>query len=141
MTKKEIYFFLPIIVQMGHDQRDKLKDYWSRQEHFFMALYGNTLNWDRFFLILWYIHFSDNKNRPNAVDKNYDRLCKIRTIFEKLNDAYAKYYILAKNLAVIEVIVLFIGRVVFKQNVLKKRKWFGIKSISFVILADIHTIC
>lgn len=48
-------------------------------------------------------------------------------IFDKLNDSYAKYYNLTVHLAVDEIIVLFIVRVIFKQCISKKHKWFGIK--------------
>ena len=33
ITIGEIYIFFAIIIQMGHDQRGSLKDYWSRGEH------------------------------------------------------------------------------------------------------------
>jgi hypothetical protein len=38
---QEIYLFIAVILQMGHDQRDILKDYWSTAENFlwlFMAI-------------------------------------------------------------------------------------------------------
>ena len=60
-------------------------------------------------------------------DENYDRLWKMRAIFDKPSDSYAKYYSLTKHSAVDEIIVLFKGRVIFKQYVPKKHKWFGIK--------------
>jgi hypothetical protein len=43
MTIPEMYLFVSIVLQMGHDQRDRLKDYWSTLEQFFMAFYGNTM--------------------------------------------------------------------------------------------------
>jgi len=39
----------------------------------------------------------------------------MRALFDKLSDSYAKYYSLTVHLAVDEIIVLFIGRVIFKQ--------------------------
>jgi 5-methylcytosine-specific restriction endonuclease McrBC regulatory subunit McrC len=41
----------------------------------------------------------------------------MRTIFDMLNDAYAKYYSPTEYLAIDEIIVLFKGRVVFKQYI------------------------
>jgi hypothetical protein len=38
VTKQEMYLFLSITVQMGHDQRERLKDYWSLLEQFFHIL-------------------------------------------------------------------------------------------------------
>ena len=53
--------------------------------------------------------------------------CGKRVIFDKVSDSYAKYYSLAKQLAVDKIIVLFKGRAIFKQYISKKHKWFGIK--------------
>jgi hypothetical protein len=39
VTVQEMCLFLAIIVQMGQDQRDTLKDYWSTLEQYFMAFY------------------------------------------------------------------------------------------------------
>jgi hypothetical protein len=59
-------------------------------------------------------------------DENYDRWCKI-TIFDKLDDEYAKYYSPTEHLATDEITVLFKGQVMFKECITKKYKWFGIK--------------
>jgi hypothetical protein len=94
---------------------------------YFTAFYSNTMKRDRFFHILRFLHFSNNKNQPDKRDEYCDRLWKMRTIFEKVNDAYAKYYIPTEHLAIDEVIVLFKVRVTFKQYIPKKHKRFGIK--------------
>jgi hypothetical protein len=127
VTIPEMYLFISFVLQMGHDQKDRLKDYWSTLEQFFMAFYGNTMKRDRLLHILRFLHFSDNKNEPYKTDENYDRLWKMRTMFGKLNDGYAKYYSPTEHLAIDEIIALFKGRVVFKQYVPKKYKRFGIK--------------
>jgi hypothetical protein len=64
MTMQEMHLFLPVIVQMGHDRRDRLKDCWSTLEQFCMAFYRNTMKQDRFFHIPRFLHFSDNRNEP-----------------------------------------------------------------------------
>jgi hypothetical protein len=92
-----------------------------------MAFYSNTMKREIFFHILRFLHFSNNKNQPDKTDENYDRLWKMRTIFEKLNDAYAKYYSPTEHLAIDEVILLFKVGVTFKQYIPKKHKMVGIK--------------
>jgi hypothetical protein len=57
--------------------------------------------------------------------KHYATLWKMRTAFNKLNDAYAKNYIPAEHLAVYEVTVYFKGRVIFKQYTSKKQTILG----------------
>ena len=43
-------------------------------------------------MYLDYCNFCDNRKGPNKTDDSYDQLWKLRTIFDKLNDSYAKYY-------------------------------------------------
>jgi hypothetical protein len=82
---------------------------------------------DRFLHILRYLHFEDSGKNPEKINPGYDRLWKIRTIFDTLNENYAKFYNPSEHLAVDEVIVKFKGRVIFKQHITKKHKRFGIK--------------
>jgi hypothetical protein len=43
VTVQEICLFVTIIVQMGHNKRGMLKDYWWTLEEYFMAFYRNTM--------------------------------------------------------------------------------------------------
>jgi hypothetical protein len=52
ITIKEIYTFFAFIIQMGHDQRGSLKDYWSREEQYCTPFYSNVMACDHFFHIL-----------------------------------------------------------------------------------------
>ncbi|KAG8239586.1 hypothetical protein J437_LFUL019017 [Ladona fulva] len=54
-------------------------------------------------------------------------LAVIRSLFDIINDNFAKFYKPSKHLAVGKIIVLFKGRVLFKQYIPKKHKRFCIK--------------
>jgi len=84
VTVQEMYVFLAVIVQMGYDLRDTLKDYWSALEQYFMVFYRNTMKCVRFYHIHRFLHFSDHKNDPDKTDENYDQMWKMRAIFDKL---------------------------------------------------------
>jgi len=73
------------------------------------------------------LQFSGNNNEPDKTYDNDDQLWKMRAIFDRLNDSYAKYYSLMEHLAIDEIIVLIKGRVIFKECIPKKHKRFGIK--------------
>jgi hypothetical protein len=45
-------------------------------------------------------------------------------LFEILNDIFSKFYNPSENLVIDEVIVSFKGKVIFKQNIPKKRKQY-----------------
>jgi hypothetical protein len=71
--------------------------------------------------------FAGNNAEIDREAENYDRLWKIRTIFDTLNDAYEKYYNPSEHLAVDEITVKFKGRVFFREYIPKKHTRFGIK--------------
>lgn len=47
------------------------------------------------------------KNYPEKTDESYEQLWKKITMWQKLNDLYAKYYSPTEHLAVDEIILLF----------------------------------
>jgi hypothetical protein len=58
--------------------------------------------------------------------EEYDRPWKIKTVFDTLNQAYAKFYN-PSHLAVDKVTVKFKGRVIFRQYISKKSECFDIR--------------
>ena len=86
--------------------------------------YGTMMKWDCYLHILCYLHFTDNRNEPDRTDENSDRLWKIRDLFEILNATISKFYNPSENLAIVEVIFSFKGRVIFKQCIPKKTQVF-----------------
>jgi len=68
----------------------------------------------KFLHTLHILNFADNSDRPHK-GKEYDRLWKLRTVFDTLTEAYAKFYNPSEHLAVNEVTVKFKGRVIFRQ--------------------------
>jgi hypothetical protein len=59
--------------------------------------------------------------------ENYDSPWKMRAIFDKLNESCGKYHSPTEQLAVDEIIVLFEGRIIFRQYIPKKHRRFGIE--------------
>ncbi|PNF14553.1 hypothetical protein B7P43_G14961 [Cryptotermes secundus] len=107
VTESEKFLFLGIIIQMGHDNRGRLKDYWSTLEQFATPFYSKTMKRDRFLHILRFLHFDRNAD-------SYDLLWKIRTIFDTLNDAFEKYYNPFEHLPIDKIIVKYKGRRTWK---------------------------
>ena len=118
--------FIALALQMGHDLKDTLHDYWSRLRQFHTPFYGEIMTRDRFLHILCFLHFVDNSQRPDQGEE-YDRLWKLRNVFDTLDDNYTKFYDPSENLAVDEVIVNYRDRVIFRQYIPKKRNCFCIK--------------
>ena len=90
-------------------------------------VFRKILSLDKFKQILKYLHFSDNSNAPSKTEESYDRLWKIRNIFDILVKNFKNAYNPAQNCVVDEIIVTFKGRVIFRQYIPKKHKRWGIK--------------
>jgi hypothetical protein len=90
ITIEEMYSFFALIIQMGHDQCGSLKDYRSREEQYCTPFYSNVMARDSFLHILRVLHFENNEDPPNRGDPNYDRLWKIRKVFDTLNTNFVK---------------------------------------------------
>jgi hypothetical protein len=93
---------------------------------------------NRFLHILQYIHFANNQNAIDNNDPKYNRLWKIRYIFEILNNTFSTYYTPTEHLTADKVIVHFKRRVNFKQYIPTSTNVLELRYIIYVILADIH---
>jgi len=91
ITLPDMMTFVASALQMGHALKDTLRNYWStlRQPH--NSFYSETMTLDRFLHTLHFLHFADNSQRPDE-GKECDQLWKLRTVFDKMNKAYAKFY-------------------------------------------------
>jgi hypothetical protein len=111
-----MYLFLSVIVWMSHDQGDRLKICCPTLQQFFVAFYGNIVEQDRFLNLQRFLHFSGNRNEPEKTGENYDMLWKMRTIYDKISDAYAKYCSPTDHLAVNENIVVSFSNSIYHRN-------------------------
>ena len=127
ITLLDMINFITLAYQTGHDLKDTLYDYWPRLRQLHSPFFGETMTWDRFLQILYFFFvFSDNSQRPDQGEE-YDLLWKLRTDFDTLNEAYAKFYNPSEHLVLDEVTVIFKGRVIFRQYIPKEIKYIGIK--------------
>ena len=114
---------------MGHGIRDKLTDYWATVDQLYTPFYGAVMKRDQYLHILRCLRFTDNRNKPDRTDKNFDRLWKIQDLFEIPNATFSKFYNPSENLAVDEVSVSFNASVLAP------------KFSNFVTRLDTHMIC
>ena len=91
VTDADMFVFQALTIQMEHDVRDKLTDYWERGDQLYTPFYGTMMKLDRYLHILRYLHFTDNRNKPDRTDENFDRQWKIRDLPEILNDTFSKF--------------------------------------------------
>ena len=109
VTLEEIQKFIGIILEMGLVGMPSYKHYWSRDRLYKMD-----------FLILRFWHFGDLPQSPN------DRLAKVRQLTDYFNDITSEVFTPGKNLSLDESMVLWRGRLIFRQYIKNKKCKYGI---------------
>ena len=84
---------------------------------------------NRFQEISEFLHFADNSNY-DANESNQDKLYKVRYVVEFLIDRFKTCCLPAESISVNEELLLWKGRLSFKQYIPSKRARFGIKLFS-----------
>ena len=107
---------------MAHVLKAHLQDYWSRDSLISTTTFPKYMTRDRYILLSRFIHFADNNYQD--VD---DRLWKIRPVMKMVLKLFSKYFKPNQKLVIDESLVLFKGRLIFKQYIQTKRHKFGIK--------------
>ena len=110
---------------------------WSTSKLYHTAIFPKTMRRDQFTLILKFLHINDNgdhlfnkdddDDNDDDDDDDGDWLHKIRPINELLWDRCQKVYQPGKNLRIDEPIILFKGRLHFRQFIRAKRSRFVVK--------------
>ena len=84
---------------------------------------------NRFQAILEFLHFNDN-SQYDVNDPHRNKLFKIRPVVEDLVQKFKTVYTPERNVAIDEELLLWKGRLGFKQYIPNKRSRFGIKMFS-----------
>ncbi|KAI4473362.1 hypothetical protein M0804_015378 [Polistes exclamans] len=106
------------------------REYWSKDKLLRSDIFGELMTRDRYFKLLQMLHFTDDVNHSN------DRLYKIRNVVEMLRKSFNEVFQPFQRLCIDESLLLYKGRLSFKQYIPLKRSRCGIKSF---ILSDCNT--
>jgi len=123
VTPEEMLTFIGLTIHTGTIQLNRINDYWKKHHLFNLTCFSNYMGRDRYLLIMRNLHFSDI-----SVDSNdSDRLFKIRPLIDYFNNKMNNVYYPGKELSLDESMVLWRGRLLFRQFIQNKRHKYGIK--------------
>lgn len=126
LTVDELRIFLGLTINMGHVRKGSLESYWSTDPLLATPLFGNIMPRNRYLQILRFLHFANNEEIENH------SLKKVKPVIDDLRKKFSNTILPGQNLCIDESLVLWKGRLKFKQYLPLKRNRFGIKLFELV---------
>ena len=113
--------FISLMLHMGVINLTNLQDYWST-DPFLQTnnIWKSVMSRDRFLLLLRFWHFEE----PDATESP---LQKISLLMDHLNNTMAAIYCPDQDLSLDESMVLWRGRLIFRQYIKNERHKYGVK--------------
>jgi len=108
---------------MSRNKKLSHSEYWANDELLRTRIFGEIISRDRFLYLLKILHFNTNDMQANG-----DRLHKIWKVCDKLRESFRNALHPFQDLCIDESLLLYKGRLSFKQYIPSKRNRFRIKS-------------
>ena len=118
----EIRNFMGILLNMGLVRKPSTEDYWSMDPILATPAISSVMAHDRFEVLLRFWHFDNNEDAVEG-----DRLHKIRQLCDAILSRFQDVYHPSKELSIDESMVLWRGRLVFRQYIPGKKHKYGVK--------------
>lgn len=128
---EELYIFLATCMLITRSKKLEINEYWSTDPLLVSPIFNKIMSRDRFLLLARMLHFCNNENQISG-----DRLFKLDVVLEEIRDYFKAGLVPFQNLVIDESLVLWKGRLSFKQFIKTKRHRFGIK---LFVLCDVET--
>lgn len=123
----EMKKFWGLLLNMGIIKKTTIRSYWSGDILYSTPLYATIMTRTRFETLLKFLHYNNNLNCPPRDDPSFDRFHKLKPVISHYNKKFAELYSPKKHISIDESLVLFKGRLHFRQYIPSKRSRYGIK--------------
>ena len=125
VTLDEFYTFLAMVLLMGIVKKETIREYWSTDIMIETPFFLKLLSSNRFNSIMHSLHFCDNLFCNTVA--NTDSLAKIRLVFDHLREKFSSLFRPFQKVCIDESLVLWRGKLRFRQYIPSKRHRFGLK--------------
>lgn len=122
INSEELKKFLGLCMLMGNLQGPSIQHYWSTSPLYEHPIFSKTMARNRFQTILQCLCFYDADT-----DSTAHRLHKIDNVLNHILQNFQKVFSPGRNLSLDEAMILWRGRLSFRQYIKNKRHKFGIK--------------
>ena len=113
--------FIALLLHMGSVCMPSYRHYWRTDNFFRTYIFRATMTRDHFEMILRFFNFGDMPHFPG------DRLGKVRFLVEHFNRISSSIFVPHQKLSLDESMMLWRGRLIFRQYIKNKRHKYGVK--------------
>ncbi|KAL7644212.1 UNVERIFIED_CONTAM: hypothetical protein RMT77_005038 [Armadillidium vulgare] len=132
VTIQEMRQFLGLYILMGIIHKPTTNSYWATDKYLSTPTFPSVMKRDRFCNILTFLHFEDASKTIDFSNERERRLRELNPLMHILDEAIGKKYYPSQNLSLDESLLLWKGRLIFRQYIKSKRSRFGIKIFKLV---------
>ncbi|GFU95198.1 piggyBac transposable element-derived protein 4 [Trichonephila clavipes] len=126
-SKEEMHVFIALIILQGIVKKTTNEQYWSKIHSISTPFFSKVMSYRRFSLIYRFLHFSDNETFVTETHE-CPKLSKIWPVLKYLTIRFKEVITPDRDVTIDESMMLFKGRLGWKQYMPLKRSRFGIKS-------------
>ena len=123
----EMKRFMALLIATGIVGKPFLRHFWSLNSVMYTPFFPRVMTRDRFFAILAFFHLNDNDNQAPRDSPDYDKLFKVRPLYDHLVHTFAAAYYPEEHVAVDESIMPWRGKVSFRMFIPNKPVRYGMK--------------
>ena len=124
ITASEVRLYFAVLIYRGLLYKPKENFYYTKNKLFETLGFRRIMSQNKLILLEKFLHFVDNQ----ALGESYNKAAKIQPILEMLVDRFQLLLELERDISIDESLLLWKGRLGWKQYIPKKRARFGLKA-------------
>ena len=128
ISTDEMKAFIGMLLLMGILQLPRIEMYWQTDDDLMKTPgISSIMSCVRFQQIFRFLHLADNSHQIPAGQPGHDKLYKVRSYVDLISTQFTTNYTLHQPVTIDEAMILFKGRLTFKQYMKNKPTKWGIK--------------
>ena len=126
-NSQEMKKFIGLIFLQGLVKKPCWRQFWLKDSLTFTPSFATLMDRDWYELLMKFSHFSENTSEPLRNSPQLNRLFKTCPLVEHFSTMFSRAFTPYQDICIDESLLLYMGRIFFKQYIPLKQARFGIK--------------